>query len=117
MGNSPETKEERNWALWREYRAGNVTMTSVGAKHGITRGRVSDLVARHDKQVAVALRRMMNAHVQPLNEHMRKALLGVEFTFMNDLVFPYHDPSVHNGSWQRFDGSTWVNINIGASDE
>jgi hypothetical protein len=117
MGNSPETKEERNWALWREYRAGNVTLTSVGAKHGITRGRVSDLVARHDKQVAVALRRMMNAHAPPLNEHMRKALLGVEFTFMDDLVFPYEELHMNGGPWQQFDGSTWFKIEIGASDE
>ena len=117
MGDSPEVREERNWALWREYRAGNVTLTAVGAKHGITRGRVSDLVARHDKQVAVALRRMMNNHAPPLNEHMRKALLGVEFEFMDDLVFPHHDPSVNDGSWREFDGSTWFKVNIGASDE
>jgi hypothetical protein len=117
MGNSPEVREERNWALWRDYRAGNVTLKAVGAKYGISNTRVSALVARHDKQVAVALRRMMNKHAPPLNAHARKALLGVEFTFMNDLVFPYNDPSVNDGSWRKFDGSTWFKIEIGASDE
>jgi hypothetical protein len=117
MGNSPETKEERNWALWREYRAGNVTLKAVGAKHGISAGRVSALVARRDKEVAIALRRMFNPHVQPLNEHMRNALLGIEFTFMDDLVFPYEELHVSGGPWRRFDGSTWFKIEIGASDE
>ena len=117
MGNSPETKEERNWALWRDYRAGNVTLKAVGAKYGISASRVSALGIRHDKKVAVALRRMMNNHAPPLNGPMRNALLGVEFTFMDDLVFPYYDPSVHNGTWQQFDGSTWFKIKIGASDE
>ena len=117
MGNSPEAKEARNWALWRDYRAGNVTLKAVGAKYGIANTRVSALVARRDKEVAVALRRMMNNHAPPLNEHMRNALLGVEFEFMNDLVFPRHDPSVNDGSWREFDGSTWFKVNIGGRDE
>ena len=117
MGNSPETREERNWAIWREYSAGNVTLKAVGAKYGITAGRVSALVIRHDKQVAVALRRMMNNHAPPLNEHTRNALLGIEFTFMDDLVFPYEELHMNGGPWRQFDGSTWFKIEIGASDE
>jgi len=60
---------------------------------------------------------MMNAHAPPLKGYMRNALLGVEFTFMDDLVFPYEELHMNGEPWQQFNDSTWFKIEIGASDE
>ena len=115
MSGSPEPKNERNWSIWREYRAGGVRLVEVGAKHGVTIGRVRQIVLRCDQQVKYSLRKMFRPSFKPLEDHIRDGLLGIEFTFMDDLALTYEDRC--SGQWQQLDNETWFKINIGASDE
>jgi len=110
MGNSPEPKHKRNWAIWREYRAGGVTLANVGAKHGFSGSRARQIVVGCDKQVLHALRRRISPATEPLPDHMREGLLGVEFTFRADDPW---NPFCGYGDWVNVDNS-WFQITIGA---
>ena len=113
MGLSPEPQNERNWAMWREYRSGGIRLKDLGAKHGITSGRVQQIVMRCDRLVRGALRKTMRPPVEPLEDHIRNGLLGVEFTFRADDPWDVH---CGYGDWVEVDNS-WFQITIGASDE
>lgn len=111
MGLSPEPKNERNWSIWREYRLGGVRLEDVGAKHGITGSRTRQIVVRCDRQVRYALCKLMRPTTEPLEDHIRNGILGVEFAFVDDLAITQEDR--WSGHWTPLDNETWFSINIG----
>ena len=113
MGFSPEPKNERNWAVWREYRSGGICLADIGAKYGITASRARQIVVRCDRQVLHALRKLIRPTTEPLEDHVRNGILGVEFTFVDDLVITQEQ--LWSGQWTRLDNETWFNLKTGAN--
>ena len=113
MGFGPEPKNERNWAVWREYRSGGIHLADLGAKYDITASRTRQIVTRFDKLVRHALRMPFHPTTEPLDGHVRDGILGVEFTFRADDPW---DPIQGFGDWAELD-DLWFQITVGASDE
>ena len=113
MGAGPEPKNERNWAVWREYRSGGVRLADVGAKYDITASRARQIVTRCDKLVHHALCMPLRPTIELLDDHVRDGILGVEFTFRADDPW---DPHQGLGDWIGLDNA-WFQITVGASDE
>jgi len=75
----------RKWAIWKQYKAGGVTLRDVGDDFGIGRERVRQIVAKCDRLLRTALGRVILA--LPTIDEVRDGTLGVEFVFRNELTF------------------------------
>ena len=111
MGAGPEPKNERNWAVWREYRLGGIGLADLGAKYDITASRTRQIVVRCDRQVLYALRKLIRPTTEPLEDHIRNGILGVEFTFVDDLAITWEQ--LWSGEWTRLDNETWFKLEMG----
>lgn len=111
MGCGPDPKHDRNWAIWREYNAGDEPARVFAARHNVTPARVIQIVRRCDKQMKAALERQLQPVGLPLGDAVRDGLLGVEFTFT--MADPW---DVHNGrkDWGQLSDGSWFKFNIGA---
>ena len=76
----------RNWAIWREYKAGGTTLEKVANNFGVTRERVRQAVAKIDRGIRTVLNRGMSGMWDNVPDEYREGTLGVEFVFTNDLV-------------------------------
>jgi len=76
----------RNWAIWREYKAGGTTLEKVGNNFGITRERVRGIIAKIDRGIRTVLNRGMATMWDTVPDEYREGTLGIEFVFTNDLV-------------------------------
>lgn len=72
----------RNWAIWRRYKAGGVTLRQVGAEFGIGPERVRQIVLRLDCKV----RKALNHEWNNVPDEIREATLGIEFVFQNEVT-------------------------------
>ena len=73
----------RNWAIWRRYKTGGVTLQQVGNEFGVTGSRVSSIVSKCDRKV----RKGLNYDWNNVPDEIRDATLGVEFVFRNEVTF------------------------------
>jgi hypothetical protein len=74
---------QRNWAIWRRYKAGGVTLKQVGDEFGITTERVRQISIKCNRQV----RKALNHNWNNVPDEVRNATLGVEFVFRNEVTF------------------------------
>lgn len=81
----------RNWAIWREYKAGGTTLEKVANNFGVTRERVRQAIAKIDRKLRTVLNRGMATTWDNVPDEFREGTLGVEFVFTNDLVFDDRD--------------------------
>jgi hypothetical protein len=77
----------RNWAIWREYKAGGTTLEKVGKNFGVTRERVRQAVAKLDRKMRWVLNPGVNKQWDNVPDEIREGTLGVEFVFRNELTF------------------------------
>lgn len=82
----------RNWAIWRRYKTGGVTLQQVGNEFGVTGSRIREIVAKCDRKV----RKGLNCNWNNVPDEIRDATLGVEFVFRNELTF---DPEESLKGW------------------
>jgi hypothetical protein len=73
---------DRNWAIWRRYKGGGVTLKGVGDEFGIGPERVRQIIIRLDRKVKKALNHGWNN----VPDEIREATLGVEFVFTNEMA-------------------------------
>lgn len=90
----------RNWAIWREYKAGGTTLEKVGKNFGITRERVRGIVAKIDRGMRTVLNRGVATMWSNVPDEYREGTLGVEFVFSNELVFDNCD---ERRGWEKVD--------------
>jgi hypothetical protein len=98
----------RNWAIWRRYKAGGATLKKVGNEFGLTPERVRQIVMKYDRKLRSVLNPGINKQWDNVSDEAREATLGVEFVFRNELTFRFFDgdqrgwdqlePSVHMAS-------------------
>lgn len=74
---------KRNWAIWRRYKAGGVTLKQVGDEFGVSPERVRQITIKCDRKVRGAL----NRNWDNVSDEIRDATLGVEFVFRNEVTF------------------------------
>jgi hypothetical protein len=80
---------KRNWAVWRRYKAGGVTLKQVGDEFGISGDRARQISVKCDRQV----RKALNHNWNNVPDEVRNAALGVEFVFRNELTFGREEPT------------------------
>lgn len=90
----------RNWAIWREYKAGGTTLEKVANNFGVTRERVRQAVAKIDRGIRTVLNRGMSGMWDNVPDEYREGTLGVEFVFKNELVFNDWD---EQKGWEKVD--------------
>jgi hypothetical protein len=90
----------RNWAIWREYKAGGTTLEKVANNFGVTRERVRQAVAKIDRGIRTVLNRGMSGMWDNVPDEYREGTLGVEFVFKNELVFDDWD---ERKGWEKVD--------------
>lgn len=90
----------RNWAIWREYKAGGTTLEKVANNFGVTRERVRQAVAKIDRGIRTVLNRGMSGMWDNVPDEYREGTLGVEFVFKNELVFNDWD---ERKGWEKVD--------------
>ena len=90
----------RNWAIWREYKAGGTTLDKVGKNFGITRERVRGIIAKIDRKMRTTLNRGVATMWNSVPDEIREGALGVEFVFKNELVFDNWD---ERKGWEKVD--------------
>ena len=81
----------RNWAIWRRYKAGGVSLKKVGEEFGVTPERVRQAVTKIDRGIRTVLNRGIGTKWDNVPDEYREGTLGVEFVFTNDLVFDDRD--------------------------
>ena len=110
-------KTERNWAIWREYRSGGTTLSALGAKHGVGRARIRQIVMKCGREVKCALSTRLLPLAVLLEDSVREGTLGVEFTFQLDDPFDIYDGW---GEWEPlylgYNTWTWFKVNIPADE-
>jgi hypothetical protein len=74
---------QRNWAIWRRYKGGGITLKQTGEEFGITTERVRQINAKCDRQV----RKALNHNWNNVPDEIRDATLGVKFVFRDELTF------------------------------
>ena len=74
---------KRNWAIWRRYKAGGVTLKQVGDEFSISPERVRQIKIKSDRKV----RKALNRNWDNVPDEIRDATLGVEFVFRNEVTF------------------------------
>lgn len=74
---------QRNWAIWRRYKGGGVTLKQTGEEFGITTERVRQIIMKLDRKV----RKALNNEWNNVPNEVRDATLGVEFVFRNEVTF------------------------------
>ena len=114
MGCGPEPKNDRNWAVWREFHAGKGPGHVLGAKYDLSASRVIQIVRRCDRQLKAALNSKLNPTAPPLDDAVRDGLQGVEFTFT--MADPWNEYKGRKG-WDQLNDGSWFQFSIGASDE
>ena len=90
----------RNWAIWREYKAGGTTLEKVANNFGVTRERVRQAIAKIDRKLRTVLNRGMATSWDNVPDEFREGTLGVEFVFKNELVFDNCD---EQRGWEKVD--------------
>ena len=90
----------RNWAIWREYKAGGTTLEKVANNFGVTRERVRQAIAKIDRKLRTVLNRGMATSWDNVPDEFREGTLGVEFVFKNELVFDDWD---ERKGWEKVD--------------
>ena len=90
----------RNWAIWREYKAGGTTLEKVANNFGVTRERVRQAIAKIDRGMRTVLNRGMATMWDNVPDEYREGTLGVEFVFKNELVFDNCD---EQRGWEKVD--------------
>jgi hypothetical protein len=93
----------RNWAIWRQYKAGGTTLKKVGEEFGITAERVRGVVAKLDRKMRRVLNPGINKQWDNVSDEIREGTLGVEFVFKNDLAFRFFDGD--QKGWDRLEPS------------
>ena len=81
----------RNWAIWKRYKSGDVTLKKVGEEFGITAERIRGIVAKLDRKMRWVLNPGPDREWSNVSDEIRDATLGVEFVFKNDLEFRFFD--------------------------
>jgi hypothetical protein len=74
---------KRNWAIWRRYKAGGVTLKQVGDEFGVSGDRARQISIKCDRQV----RKALNHNWNNVPDEVHNATLGVEFVFRNEVTF------------------------------
>jgi hypothetical protein len=107
----------RNWAIWRRYKAGGVSLEKVGEEFGVTRERIRQAVAKLDRKMRWVLNPGVNKQWDNVSDEIREGTLGVEFVFRNELTFNGWDgdqkgwdrlePDVHRTSAYRNPMAGW----------
>jgi len=113
MGCGPKSKNDRNWAIWREYHAG-CTEKVIGERYDVSTSRVHQIRNRCSKELKWALERQLHGAGCPLSDNIQNGLIGVEFTFTMD------DPwNVYTGrkGWAQLSDGSWFKFNIGATSD
>jgi hypothetical protein len=87
---------QRNWAIWRRYKGGGITLKQTGEEFGITTERVRQINAKCDRQV----RKALNHNWNNVPDEIRDATLGVEFVFRNELTF---GPEERTRGWDQLE--------------
>lgn len=87
---------QRNWAIWRRYKGGGITLKQTGEEFGITTERVRQINAKCDRQV----RKVLNHNWNNVPDEIRDATLGVEFVFRNELTF---GPEERTRGWDQLE--------------
>jgi hypothetical protein len=90
----------RNWAIWRRYKAGGVTLKKVGEEFGITAERIRGIVAKIDRRMPRVLNPGPDREWSNVDDEIRDATLGVEFVFRNELTF----------NWLNDDQKGWAQL-------
>jgi hypothetical protein len=78
---SPPRKTERNWAIWRDRRAGGMLLKDIAASHGMSLARVRLIISQYERAASNAL-----SSTDATPDEVRQAVLGVEFVFAHELV-------------------------------
>jgi hypothetical protein len=68
---------DRNWAIWRDMKVNGLTGKSVGAKHGVTATRVTQITNKHSRHVEWHIR-YRGDHMADYPPAIVEALYGVE---------------------------------------
>lgn len=89
----------RKWAVWKQYRAGGVTLNKVGEDFGVGVERTRQMVHKCERILRTALNR--DILTSPVIDEVREATLGVEFVFRNDLTFNVVDGD--QKGWERLE--------------
>lgn len=85
---------KRNWAIWRRYKGGGITLKQTGDEFGVGPERVRQIIAKLDRKV----RKALNHEWNNVPDEVRDGTLGVEFVFRNEVTF-----AGWNGDRDRWD--------------